>query len=147
MKIVDPKTVIEESIRKIVGPDVSFVVEHPKEESHGDFASNVALAAYTKFSKENPRKLADELVSMLKNDTQLSSVVNASEISVAGPGFINFWLSKEWLTNELKNIITSGDNYGKDDSGKGKKVLVEYSSPNIAKQFSIGHLRSTIIGQ
>ncbi len=147
MKIVDPKTVIEESIRKIVGPDVSFVVEHPKEESHGDFASNVALAAYTKFSKENPRKLAGELVSMLKNDAQLSSVVDASEINVAGPGFINFWLSKEWLTNELKNIITSGDNYGKDDSGKGKKVLVEYSSPNIAKQFSIGHLRSTIIGQ
>ena len=66
-------------------------------------------------------------------------------IEVARNGFINFWVRDEYLS--LAMGLAGSDYWGKSEFMKGKKVLVEYSSPNIAKRFSVGHLRSTIIGQ
>jgi len=70
-----------------------------------------------------------------------------SKIEVAGPGFINFFLKKEFFIEELKRILKEKNKYGSIIIGKGKTVVIDYSSPNIAKPFGIGHLRSTIIGQ
>jgi arginyl-tRNA synthetase len=68
------------------------------------------------------------------------------KVEVAGPGFINFYLSPSFFVSELQSIISLGKNYGTNESFRGKRVIVEYSSPNIAKPFTVGHLRSTIIG-
>ena len=119
-------------------------LEFPENEEFGDYATNVAMVLAKK-KKKNPKDLPEEIVIKLKKDKNLIKIV--SKIQIAGPGFINFFLSKEALFAELKKAVREKDKYGSSSIGKGKTVIVEYSSPNIAKRFSIGHLRSTIIGQ
>ena len=81
----------------------------------------------------------------LQDKSNLKSVIK--KIEVAGPGFINFWLKDDVLVDNLIQIDSTKEKYGTSNDGKGKTVIVDYSSPNIAKPFGIGHLRSTIIGQ
>ncbi len=119
-------------------------LEFPENEAHGDYATNVVLVSAKK-EKKKPKELAEEIVKKLQKDKDLTKVV--SKIEVAGPGFINLFLSKDILFTETDKIVKEGEKYGSSNLGKGKTVLVEYSSPNIAKYFGIGHLRSTIIGQ
>ncbi|MFV1917006.1 MAG: arginine--tRNA ligase, partial [Patescibacteria group bacterium] len=119
-------------------------LDSPENEEFGDYATNTALTQAQK-EKKKPRELAEKIVIKLKKDETLAKIT--LKIEVAGPGFINFWLAKEMLALELQNVVKNGDKYGSSNVGKGKKVIVEYSSPNIAKAFGIGHLRSTIIGQ
>lgn len=116
----------------------------PENEAHGDYATNVALVSAKK-EKKKSKELAEEIIKKLQKDKELAKIV--SKIEVAGLGFINFFLSENFLFNEMDKVIKESEKYGSSDFGKGKTVLVEYSSPNIAKYFGIGHLRSTIIGQ
>lgn len=120
-------------------------LEHPEVESYGDFSSNIAMVIGKK-SKKNPRELAQKIADKL-NESGPSSADGFGEARVAGSGFLNIWLQKAWLGEQMKRVITEKENYGKSDIGRGQKVIVEYSSPNIAKPFGIGHLSSTIIGQ
>ncbi|MEJ2441296.1 MAG: arginine--tRNA ligase [Patescibacteria group bacterium] len=119
-------------------------LELPENEEHGDFATNIAIVKAKKEGK-NPSEYAKELVKKLQEDKTLTQIV--SKIEVAGPGFINFFLSDNYLISELGTVIDKKDKYGSSDIGKGKTAVIEYSSPNIAKHFGVGHLRSTIIGQ
>lgn len=114
-------------------------LEFPEREEFGDYSTNMAL------QQKDSRKSAEEVVKKLQKGNELAGVIE--KIEVAGPGFINFWLSKEALLTNLQKILEQRQKYGSSSPGKGKTVVIDYSSPNIAKRFGIGHLRSTVIGQ
>src|SRR5258708_3379276 len=104
-----------------------ITVEYPTDARFGDYATNVALVSAKKVGK-NPMALAEEIVNELK--TQNEKQKKFEKIEVAKPGFINFWVTDEVLVKEIsENTIPQ--------IGKGKKAIVEYSSPNIAKPFTI----------
>ncbi len=109
-----------------------------------DFTSNAGFLL-AKAKRENPSLVATQIAEVLKSDPSITDIIE--RVEVVGNGFMNFFVRDEVLLEELGTIISKNENYGKDYMGKGKTVVVEYSSPNIAKRFGIGHLRSTIIGQ
>lgn len=142
------KKTIEQALRQAQGKlgwEVpQYVVEHPKDESHGDYSTNVALILAKKVG-ENPREVAEKLVTYLQNDTQIASVIDTERIEIAGPGFINFWLKESYLMGELGRAREDG--YGRNEILAGKKVMVEFTDPNPFKEFHIGHLMSNTIGE
>lgn len=135
------KSLIAEKIAKEVELDKNEIEEYievPPNEEMGDYAFPCFKLA--KALRKAPPAIAEELKEKITTDE------NIEKIEIAG-GYLNFYVNKEVLTETvLKEISEKRENYGADNSGKGKTVIVEYSSPNIAKPFHIGHLRTTIIG-
>jgi arginyl-tRNA synthetase len=138
------KEIIKKSISEICHSmdfaPVEFGIERPADDKMGDYSSNVAMIL-AKIVDENPRDLAESIVAKLRDDDDLSLVIDTDRIEVAGPGFVNFFIRDEYLS-----LFICQDKIYNDLPLKSRRVLVEYSSPNIAKRFSVGHLRSTIIG-
>jgi arginyl-tRNA synthetase len=118
-------------------------LEKPANPEFGDWSTNIAMAFFPRVKEDfySPKEFAQDLIKKIKSNDQNQIITN---IDIAGPGFINFKLENKELFSSLKKII-SGERILK-DLAKQKKVIVEYSSPNIAKPFTIGHFRSTIIG-
>jgi arginyl-tRNA synthetase len=115
-------------------------IEKPRDPSHGDAATNVAMLL-AKPLRNNPRKIAEQLVERLNPDPG-----KVKKIEVAGPGFINFRFAGNYLYNELEQIIESGENYGKSDENKETKALVEFVSANPTGPLTVGHGRNAVLG-
>lgn len=136
------KNAIADALKGLGLQAPAIVLEHPADPTHGDFATNVALAT-AKAAKANPRELAQRLADALK----AKRIEFVGAVEVAGPGFINFRLSPAYFTNELKTILKREELYGSSNEWRGRKVLVEYTDPNPFKVFHIGHLMSNAIGE
>ncbi len=116
-----------------------FTLEAPKDPNHGDFASNIALVA-AKAARKPPRDVAAALVKYIPVGGFIEKV------EVAGPGFINFFLSHDWLADILRSIETRGEDYGTSDYGKGEKVLLEFVSANPVGPLNVVNARAAAVG-
>ncbi|GIU08110.1 arginine--tRNA ligase [Shewanella sp. c952] len=112
-------------------------VDRTKDKSHGDFATNLAMML-TKAARKNPREIAQLIIDNLPQSSHVEKV------EIAGPGFINFFIDDNALANQLMDALNS-DHLGV-TLPESQTVVVDYSSPNLAKEMHVGHLRSTIIG-
>lgn len=125
-------------------------LEHPEDISHGDFSSNVAMV-YAKALKVNPKVLAEKIVLEFNNFLAKSDAKDSIlPATVAGPGFINFKIADSFFINKIVEISRDKkalEDFGKNNSDKGKKVLIDYTAPNPFKEFHIGHLMNNIIGE
>lgn len=116
------------------------MLEVPKDKAHGDLATNAAMQL-TKIAKRNPRQIAEAIIEHL--DTGRASIEKAE---IAGPGFINFTLSKSYLYPVIALAHEQGDNYGRIDVGQGQKVEVEFVSANPTGSLHLGHARGAAVG-
>ena len=119
-----------------------IAVERPRERSHGDWSSNVALAS-AKAARRPPRQLAEQLVARLSADPPPHVVA----VETAGPGFVNFRLAPSWLHEVLRDVIDAGvDGYARSDTGAGRTVSVEFVSANPTGPLHAGHGRWAAYG-
>lgn len=114
-------------------------LEVPKDKQHGDFACNIAMVL-AKALKSAPRAIAEAIVSLIPTGGDIE------KIEVAGAGFINFYLSSNWLYETMNQIEVQGENYGRIDLGKGKKVMVEFVSANPTGPMHMGNARGGALG-
>ena len=121
-------------------PLPAFVIEIPADKSHGDFAANTAMVCARAF-KMPPRKIAELIIEKIDLG---GSVFERAEI--AGPGFMNFFLSRKWFADTVANVLAEKDSYGRTDYGNGKRVLVEFVSANPTGPMHIGNARGGAIG-
>lgn len=117
-----------------------IMLEHPREKAHGDWATNIALVLASKV-KMPPRAVAQAIVESL-NDTQ----GYLEKIEIAGPGFINFYLSSKWLYEVLSLIKEQGQKFGHSKAGADQKILIEFVSANPVGPMHIGHGRWAAVG-
>ena len=136
------RSVIEKTLQKLDVSEVSFVVEHPTDLSHGDYSTNIAMAASKSLGK-NPRLVAEMIVDEIKQQ----KIPEIADIEIAGPGFINFKLVPEFFIKSINEIITAENSFGHLEINDGKNVLIEHSSPNLFKPFHIGHMMNNAIGE
>ena len=126
------ENLIKEALKSLGLEPSGFVVEHPTDLKMGDYSTNVGIKAGR--SKEIFDYLAVEPPSELE------------KVELVGPGFINFYLSKEFFKKSIGEIIEKGSEFGKNENLKGEKVIVEHTDPNPFKEFHIGHLMPNVIG-
>lgn len=144
---VNLRSIIMEALGSLVAqgevpaePIPAFGIEIPADKSHGDFAANVAMVCAKTF-RMAPRKIAELICSKL----DLSETM-FDRAEVAGPGFLNFFLGRRWFSDVVENVLEEGENYGKTETGAGKRVLVEFVSANPTGPMHIGNARGGAIG-
>ncbi|MEQ6062231.1 arginine--tRNA ligase [Staphylococcus saccharolyticus] len=147
MNIIDQvkQTLIEEikaSINKanLAEDTPEIKIEIPKDTKNGDYSSNIAMVL-TKIAKHNPREIAQAIVDHL--DT---SKAHVKQVDIAGPGFINFYLNNQYLTDIIPEAIKKGNRFGYADESKNTNILLEYVSANPTGDLHIGHARNAAVG-
>lgn len=144
---IELKNIIEQAVKKAVSngalPEAEmpqFNIEKPANKDNGDYSTNVAMAGARAFKKA-PRMIAEAIVFCIDLDGTAFE-----RVEIAGPGFMNFFLSQQFYSNVLKDVFSCGKDYGKSDYGQGKRVLVEFVSANPTGPMHIGNARGGAIG-
>ena len=136
------KNLIKEALKNLNIEVSDIVLEHPEDLSNGDYSTNVAMMCAKKL-KTNPKELAEKI----KNEFEKNLPAKIDKITVAGSGFINFYLSRNFFAESIEEILNQADNVGKNNFLEKKKIMVEYTAPNPFKPFHIGHLMTNAIGE
>lgn len=137
----DISTRLEQTPRDEKKGREEVVIEHPVDLANGDYSTNAALVTAKQFQK-SPRDIAE----MLKVYIDANKPSEVEKVEVAGAGFVNFYLSKDFFKQSLADIIEKGSAYGKGNAFSGEQVIVEHTDPNPFKEFHIGHLLPNVIG-
>lgn len=140
--MADFKKLISESLKSEIEDltleEITALIEVPPNKEMGDYAFPCFKLA--KIFRKAPNAIAEDLAGKIQPTDDINKIINLG-------GYVNFFVNKESLAKKVINqVLTEKENYGKSEFGKGKTVVVEFSSPNIAKPFHIGHVRTTVIG-
>ena len=127
------KKIIDNALEKS-NINTSYIIEIPNDKKNGDFSTNVALEL-TRILKKNPRLIAEEIVTNIEENNIID------RIDIAGPGFINFYLKKNYILSGINEIIKENDNYGRSNIGNNKKINIEYVSANPTGILHVGTAR------
>jgi arginyl-tRNA synthetase len=119
-------------------PDV--ILETPKDKANGDYSTNMAMQL-ARVAKKAPRAIAEALVANFDQ-----SKASIEKIDIAGPGFINFYMNNNYLTDLIPTILTAGEKYGETTVGNGQKIQVEFVSANPTGDLHLGHARGAAVG-
>ncbi len=118
----------------------SVHLETPKDKANGDYATNIAMQL-TKIAKKNPRQIAEAIIENLNMDGTMME-----KVDIAGPGFMNITVRKDYLQDVVKAVLTEEENYGRTKSGAGEKIQVEFVSANPTGDLHLGHARGASVG-
>ncbi|MCM3741449.1 arginine--tRNA ligase [Oceanobacillus luteolus] len=116
------------------------ILEKPKDKSHGDFATNIAMQL-ARIAKKAPRQIADDIVKEINQEE-----ASIEKIEIAGPGFINFFMKNDFLQQIIPTVLEQGENYGRSNAGNGERVQVEFVSVNPTGDLHLGHARGAAYG-
>ena len=120
--------------------DVDPLLERPRDSSHGDWATNIAMTLARPL-KSKPREIAERLRDAMKLDD-----AGVSKIDIAGPGFMNFWIDAGTIASGLRDILSANESYGRNNKGAGRVVNVEFVSANPTGPLHVGHGRQAALG-
>lgn len=137
------KHALKDAVSKAFGQELqedNIVIEIPKDKSHGDYSTNVAMQL-TRILKNNPRKIAEGIMEALDKDA-----ADIESCEIAGPGFINFKIKNTSLAKIIETVLAQGDDFGHNDTGHNIKVNVEYVSANPTGDLHLGHARGAAWG-
>lgn len=138
------KKAIDEVLKDLGVQELEYTVDFATNLEHGDITTNVALLLAKPLTK-SPREIAETIKNKMENDK--SKMENIDSVDVAGPGFINFWISQEELIKNIQQIASEKEKFGASNNLSEKKMMFEFGDPNPFKEFHIGHLYTTTIGE
>ena len=136
------KTAFTEAIEKaeLTAEPVEVRLESPKDKANGDYATNIAMQL-TRLAKKPPRAIAEAIVANLDKDA-----ANIQTVEIAGPGFINITIKKDYLQDVVKTVLEQKADYGRSTAGAGERIQVEFVSANPTGDLHLGHARGSSVG-
>ncbi|HID91947.1 TPA: arginine--tRNA ligase, partial [Candidatus Peregrinibacteria bacterium] len=119
-----------------------IIISTSNDAKNGDFSCNIAMQLAKKLQK-NPREIANNIIKIIINNKGKT----LEKIEIAGPGFLNFFISKDYYAQNLQIFVNKGENIGKTDRLKNKTFIAEHTDPNLFKEIHIGHVMTNVIGE